>query len=154
MKKGTPVTWSSLDECKETSPKSELDPANTVPSDNENADEKHAGPLKQSQKIEEATNVMWSKRKSSRAVILSFVLTTLLVGGFVGFRLMKRSQIEEPHQFDAGAVWPPPLESNTARNVARTWQYPADHSLSNDYPCHPKTWEYSNEHGDLHNVVI
>lgn len=86
-----------------------------------------------------------SDSKSNTTAILSTLLAFMVIGGVAGFAYMKRDQKEE-HEYDADAVWPPP-GSNLAP-MGRTWTYPA----SGD--SNPTPWEYSNQHGALHDVII
>lgn len=86
-----------------------------------------------------------STKKSSTTAIMSSLLVVIMVGGIAGFAYLKRDRREE-HEYDADAVWPPP-GSNLAP-MGRTWTYPASGDTN------PSSWEYSNQHGALHDVVI
>ena len=46
------------------------------------------------------------------------------------------------------------LDSEQPAALARQWSYPEGHTLSSDSLDQTKKWEYNNDHGDLHDVVI
>jgi hypothetical protein len=131
LKQGTQVTWSPLEQC---SKKSETAAKNGVTESIAFIEEE----------IEES-EASKSTKNSNTTPILCSLLAIMVVGGVAGFVYFKRDQREE-HEYDADAVWPPP-GSNLAP-MGRTWTYPA----SGD--SNPTSWEYSNQHGPLHDVVI
>ena len=46
------------------------------------------------------------------------------------------------------------LDSEQPAALVRQWSYPEGHTLSSDSLDQTKKWEYNNDHGDLHDVVI
>lgn len=135
VKSGTPVTWSAMEQCQM---KKDNAAHNTVVESVEFIEEE----------IEESeAKTKGHKNKSNTTAVLSSLLVISIVVGIAGFAYLKRDQRErEEHEYDADAVWPPP-GSNLAP-MGRTWTYPA----SGD--SNPSHWEYSNQHGTLHDVVI
>lgn len=173
VKEGTAVTWSPLEECEKKSQPQHLfvyaeeetqsrpvdlaksngtSDVSVVGKDSAVEDESLTEP--RPSKMQGTPEDSSENKKSSVAAISSCMLAIVLIGGLVTYRTMTKPQIEEPHQFDGDAVWPPPSDSHTTPNFARTWHYPTGHSMSNENSNASKTWEYSDDHGDLHNVVI
>ena len=101
------------------------------------------------EEIEESESVVKAKgantKKSNTTAVLSSLLAVIMVGGVAGFAYLRRDRRED-HVYDADAVWPPP-GSNLAP-MGRTWTYPASGDTN------PSSWEYSNQHGAMHDVII
>lgn len=143
MKESELIYWTPLEECNKKP--SETASHNTVVESVELIEEEI---LESEEANAKARASAQSSKKSKSAAVLSTFLVVVMVGGVVGVIYMKRDQKErDTHEYDADAVWPPP-GSNLAP-MGRTWSYPASHSLSSD-----ANWEYSNKHGDLHDVAI
>ncbi|KAL7531529.1 hypothetical protein ACHAXR_004098, partial [Thalassiosira sp. AJA248-18] len=174
-----PVTWSPFEECKHEKKSSQQDfifpvspnengewekvtinPTFQVPSNSSDEEEANV-PVLESVEPEENP----PKKKSNTGGIVSGILITLLVGGLAGVAYRKRSMKEDdPHQFETNwwgghtnEWWKGDGTIESGTNIApggisRTWSYPEDHTLSKDDL--DKKWEYSNDHGDLHDVVI
>ncbi len=93
---------------------------------------------------------------------MSGIFATLLVGGLAGVMYRKRSMTDKNHQFETdwwrgrNTEWwkgECTIEANTniaPATLSRTWSYPLDQSGD---PLE-KPWEYADELGDLHDVVI
>jgi hypothetical protein len=101
--------------------------------------------------------------KSNTGGIVSGIFAALLVGALAGVVYRKRSMIDKSH-FETdwwrghNTEWwkgESTIEANTniaPATLSRTWSYPIDQSLSGD--SLEKPWEYADELGDLHDVVI
>ena len=139
LKEGAEVTWSPMEECNQKL-SSVTHKSNAVVESIEKIEEE----------IEASQEAKRHTKKSTKTAVLSSFLVILVVGSLVGLIFLKRDQRENVHDYDADAVWPPP-GSNLAP-MSRTWSYPAGHTLSND--GHVTNWEYSEKHGDLHDVAI
>jgi len=179
LDESTPVTWSPFNECnhaKASTPQSyvfpvapnpngewqhiSINPAFQVPSNGDDNSDSDEDTILESA----ATPEEEPENKSNTGGIVSGILITLLVGGLAGVAYRKRSMKEDHPQFatdwwrEHTSEWwkgETPIESDTniaPTNIARTWSYPEGHSMSDD--TSDKKWEYSNDHGDMHDVVI
>lgn len=137
LKDKASVTWSAMGQCKK---KSHEASHNTVTESIAYIEEE----IEESEAARNSESIHAVKNSHS-SVILSALLGVVMIGGLAVFVFMRRDN-KEKHEYDADAVWPPP-GANLAP-MGRTWTYPA----SGD--SNPANWEYSNQHGPLHDVVI
>ncbi|KAL7439402.1 hypothetical protein ACHAXM_006654 [Skeletonema potamos] len=174
LKEGTPVTWKPMNECHEkysspeTLPLSPADfgglhghivinPAFQVSSEDE-------VPIDSSDSTEDG--MQQSSRRNGLAGGIAVMF--LAVIGLAGVFYAKRSRKKGNPQFEAewwkgqhDSTWwkgetdhqgIDPNKNLAPISFARQWSYPADHSMSDDDG--KKSWEFSNDHGDLHDVVL
>lgn len=110
-------------------------------------------------------------KKSNTGGIVSGVLVSLLVVGAAGMLAYRKRNMKEddPRQFETDwwknqftsewwkgddTIEPESRHANIApARLTRGWSYPEGHVMSAD-EVDSKKWEYSNDHGDLHDIIL
>lgn len=181
LKEGTLVTWMSMEQCNEKYSSPETLPVSPAdfgglsshivinPAFQASSNNKPTTTIGASASASTETEEV-KKHPGRRRLAGGLAVMFMAVIALAGVVYVKRSKTSVEPQFDTewwhqgqhDSTWwkgtAPDQDFDTHKNLApirfaRQWSYPNDHVMSNNQDAH-RTWEYSNDYGDLHEVVL